>query len=239
MKILKKYVKSGTSFLWFSLILWSLPQTLQATPSYSHMNHHSRCQIVVQANRWGSSRGTLWSYRYQNKYWQLVFTAPIVLGSTGIHYSTIYLPAFGELLGFGKREGDGSTPAGHYKISASFSDATKGAMRNNSPLEHHSIVSHIRFGDDPFLPYYNHWNTTQGEWMKRSDSLYERGFVLDYNNSHGIILPFKGSAIFIHQWDSATTATKGCIAMSQASLAKLAKWLHKQCNQPVTVLVQG
>ena len=66
--------------------------------------------------------------------------------------------------------------------------------------------------------------------MLRQDARYTLGAVVAHN-SHPP-LPGAGSCIFLHVWESPTTPTAGCTAMSLAPMTRLARWLDAT-RQPV------
>lgn len=119
-----------------------------------------------------------------------------------------------------KREGDGKTPDGVYTIGTAFGTAA----RIESRMPYKQTGPEDIWIDDPASPQYNLWVTgpTQAksfEKLRRTDSLYDLAFVVNYNTSP--VVAGKGSAIFVHVWKSAASPTAGCVAIEHANLAEL------------------
>ncbi len=180
----------------------------------------------------GASKGALKIFaRNSSRHnWQLHKKIPIVLGRNGISSSLSYtsLPPF-----WGKQEGDGKTPSGTFHINSLFS---KHVASPGVQWPYHLITQQSRWIDHPWHPRYNHWSNSipLGEQMDRQDGLYREGMNLNYNQNP--TLPYKGSAIFIHQWKNANRFTSGCIAMSAEHLDYL--WHQIATLTPNGVAVQ-
>jgi L,D-peptidoglycan transpeptidase YkuD (ErfK/YbiS/YcfS/YnhG family) len=150
--------------------------------------------------------------------WQAVGPAePVVLGRTGMAWGV----GFHQLAWEGepkKIEGDGRTPAGVYRIGASFGFAA-------SPRPGYiQLVKDTVCVDDPTSPAYNTITSrnivgrkVSGEDM-RTIERYRRGIVVDYPSDAKHL---GGSCIFIHIRRSATSPTAGCVALPEARVAAL------------------
>jgi L,D-peptidoglycan transpeptidase YkuD (ErfK/YbiS/YcfS/YnhG family) len=124
-----------------------------------------------------------------------------------------------------KREGDGRTPSGLYRLGTAFgydqSAATKMPYRQ-------SLADDVWI-DDPDAPDYNRWakqNQTRArsyEKMKRGDNLYQYGMVIEYNTDP--VVRGHGSAIFLHVWAGLKSTTAGCVAVSENNLLRILNWL--------------
>lgn len=133
-----------------------------------------------------------------------------------------------------KKEGDGKTPLGIFKIGPMFGFSSKqdaAYQLNYFPLTRESICV-----DDSQSHYYNQllnrnqvkkldWNS--GELM-RTIATYRLGAVIQYNKDP--IQPNAGSCIFLHIWKNAHTGTAGCIAMEESHLKTLLIWLSPSKN---------
>ena len=124
-----------------------------------------------------------------------------------------------------KREGDGRTPAGLFPVESAFGyDA---AIDSNMPYR--QATADDLWVDDVQAPDYNRWvrrgetAATSFEEMKRSDHRYRYGLVTGYNRQP--VVPGLGSAIFIHVWLEEGVSTSGCVALSEADLAAILRWL--------------
>ena len=133
-----------------------------------------------------------------------------------------------------KREGDGKTPSGVFKLGQAFGYApgvtTRLAYRQAGPDDF--------WVDDPQSPQYNQWvvgkpTATSFERMKRDDEYYRLGVVIEYNTDP--IVSGLGSAIFLHIWGSADSSTAGCVALAAEDVTALLRWLDRR-QHPVIVL---
>ncbi len=133
-----------------------------------------------------------------------------------------------------KREGDGKTPSGIFKIAYAFGYGTS----CDTGLDYRQATEKDVWIDDPRSDDYNRWITGSPgnyshEKMKRKDHLYKYGMVVKYNMNP--IVKGKGSAIFIHMWRAPDKPTAGCIAVSEETIQKLLAFLDKR-EQPVIIM---
>lgn len=128
-----------------------------------------------------------------------------------------------------KVEGDGRTPAGVYRIGASFGFAA-------SPRPgYRQIAPDTVCVDDPASPAYNTitsrkivGNKVHGENMRKVPR-YRLGLMVDYPTD---AKARGGSCIFIHIQRSPTSATEGCVALPED---RVAAW--QNFSEPGAVLV--
>lgn len=113
-----------------------------------------------------------------------------------------------------KREGDGATPAGQFKILYGFYRQEK-LPAVQSQLMLFAIKPNYGWCDQPNSANYNQFvelpYKQSHEEMYRRDRLYDVCIVLDYN-----IFPRKrggGSAIFFHHTNIENGPTEGCVAI--------------------------
>jgi L,D-peptidoglycan transpeptidase YkuD (ErfK/YbiS/YcfS/YnhG family) len=121
-----------------------------------------------------------------------------------------------------KREGDGATPAGRFKIC-------KALFRPDRNFRRHyaSAATLIRkqdgWCDDPRDGRYNRQVRlpfrSRHETLWRDDGLYDVIIVLDYNLRPRI--SGRGSAIFLHLARRDLAPTAGCLAISLADMRRL------------------
>ena len=148
--------------------------------------------------------------------WQAVGAAePVVLGRTGMAWGVGFqhLALAGEPK---KIEGDGRTPAGVYRIGASFGFAA-------SPRPgYRQIADDTVCVDDPASPAYNTITSrgvvgrkVHGENM-RAVPRYRRGLAVDYPTD---AKARGGSCIFIHIKRASMAPTAGCVALPEARVA--------------------
>lgn len=134
-----------------------------------------------------------------------------------------------------KREGDGRTPSGLYRLGLVFGYAETAATQ----MPYRQALRDDLWIDDPEAPDYNRWVKTgetvasSYEKMRRDDDLYKYGIVIEYNTSP-VITNF-GSAIFLHIWAGPRSKTAGCVALAEADILKLIAWLDPAAK-PVILL---
>jgi L,D-peptidoglycan transpeptidase YkuD (ErfK/YbiS/YcfS/YnhG family) len=133
-----------------------------------------------------------------------------------------------------KKEGDGRTPSGLYRIGKAFG-YEKGV---DTKLDYKVVGADDYWVDDPDSPQYN--RLTKGapaaksfEKLRRDDDAYKYAAVIEYNTDP--VVPGAGSAIFLHVWGGADKPTAGCVAVPQDEMVKLLSWLDKK-RKPVVVL---
>jgi L,D-peptidoglycan transpeptidase YkuD (ErfK/YbiS/YcfS/YnhG family) len=134
-----------------------------------------------------------------------------------------------------KREGDGRTPQGTYRLGFAF-----GYGRSiHSKMPYRQMTSDDIWVDDLKSPDYNRLvrrgatRARSFEDMVFSDHRYKYGIVVEYNTEP--VVPGHGSAIFIHVWKDAETPTSGCIALSEQDILKLLRFLDP-AKKPVIAL---
>jgi L,D-peptidoglycan transpeptidase YkuD (ErfK/YbiS/YcfS/YnhG family) len=127
-----------------------------------------------------------------------------------------------------KREGDGATPAGRFRL-------IWGYYRPDRPRPRAAGVSlkpmrrDQGWCEDPSSPRYNRpvrlpaADCTDRMW--RNDQLYDLTFVLDHNFSRRA--KGRGSAIFFHLGRPDLAPTAGCVAISPSDMRKLAPRLAR------------
>lgn len=121
-----------------------------------------------------------------------------------------------------RREGDGITPRGRYKILDVYMRFDR-LKKHATPLTIKRISKDMGWCTEPGSPNYNKPTMLPydgaHEKLLRKDHLYDIVIVLDYNigrrKSHG------GSAIFLHIAKEGYKPTEGCIAISQPDMAWL------------------
>ena len=131
-----------------------------------------------------------------------------------------------------KREGDGGTPAGGFRITGMLyrPDRLARPAAWARPIGPRDLWS-----DDAADPDYNRWvrapHPYSHERLRRADRLYDLVLVTDWNRegrSGG------GSAIFLHRWRRPGAPTEGCIAMAPRDLL----WIASRVVPGTRVLVR-
>lgn len=120
-----------------------------------------------------------------------------------------------------KREGDGRTPAGRFRIGPGFGRPPYRVLAEGE-----------RWDEDPASPTYNRLVIDPHQ---RSDPLLARQVVIGHNAAPDT-LAGAGSAILFHEWrDSGAVPTAGCVAMSAGHLDALMDWLDPQARPQVLI----
>ena len=123
-----------------------------------------------------------------------------------------------------KSEGDGATPSGIFPlIRVLYRPDRMDIPETLLPV--FSLSPNDGWCDDPTHEDYNkpiklpHDGSHERLW--RDDNIYDIVVVLGYNTSP--IIPFMGSAIFIHFAEPSFKSTKGCIALKDGDLIEILK----------------
>lgn len=125
-------------------------------------------------------------------------------------------------IGFDKREGDGRTPAGTWRILRMLYRPDHGP-RPVTALPADPIGPQDGWCDDPADARYNQKVrlpfAASHEKLKRDDRLYDLVLVLDHNTRPR--RKRRGSAVFIHVARAGLKPTEGCVAMPVTELRRL------------------
>jgi len=131
-----------------------------------------------------------------------------------------------------KREGDGTTPAGHHRIMGMYYRPDRMVCPTPWAVP---IGPFDLWSDDGDDPAYNHLVTAphrySHESMRRADPLYDMVLVTDWNWPRA--MPGKGSAIFLHIWRKPHHPTEGCIAFSRQNLL----WIIKRLSPKSRLII--
>jgi len=123
-----------------------------------------------------------------------------------------------------KREGDGASPAGLWRLRFGFWRADR-LEKPESGLVFHALRPDDGWCDDPADRAYNRFvrlpYPASCETMMREDALYDVVVVLDHNDAPPA--PGAGSAIFLHCAKPGYPPTEGCVALTRADLLTLLK----------------
>jgi L,D-peptidoglycan transpeptidase YkuD (ErfK/YbiS/YcfS/YnhG family) len=134
-----------------------------------------------------------------------------------------------------KREGDGKTPSGIYRLKTTFGydESIKTKMLYRQVLADDLWIDDINAAD------YNRWvkkrktRAKSYEKMRRDDNLYKYGIVIEYNTNP--VVKGLGSAIFFHVWGGENVTTEGCVAVSEENIIKIIEWLNPQA-EPLIIM---
>ena len=124
-----------------------------------------------------------------------------------------------------KREGDGRTPSGLYRLGLVFGYAESAPTK----MPYRRAGADDLWVDDIHAADYNRWvkqsetRAASFEKMRRDDDLYKYGVVIEYNTDP--VVKGYGSAIFMHVWAGAGSTTAGCVAVSEEDILSILAWL--------------
>lgn len=130
-----------------------------------------------------------------------------------------------------KKEGDGATPIGTFRILYGFyrRDRMKKPI-TQMPILH--ICADDGWCDEPSNPNYNALVSLpfsdSHEIMMREDRLYDVCIVLDYNISPKT--RYRGSAIFFHLTSPERKPTEGCIAIDPDDMRLLLPFIDNRTH---------
>ncbi len=134
-----------------------------------------------------------------------------------------------------KREGDGATPAGTFKLREVWYRADR-MERPRTKLPTKEIKENDGWSDDFKSPNYNRPiklpATESHEKLFRDDEVYDIVIPLGYNDEPPV--PGLGSAIFMHIARPIYSPTEGCIALNKEDLLKVLE----TCDSETTVRVK-
>ena len=135
-----------------------------------------------------------------------------------------------------KREGDGATPVGRFRLVFGYWRADRLA-RPATVLSMRAAGPADIWSDDPRDPAYNHGFAARGhgfghERMRRGDGLYDIVVATDFNWPEA--KPGAGSAIFVHCWRAPRRPTAGCVAFRRRDL----EWILVRWTERSRLIVQ-
>ena len=135
-------------------------------------------------------------------------TFPVALGRGGILAN--------------KREGDGGTPRGSFRLRRLWWRADRvGRPATRLPIR--PIGPDDRWCEDPGHRHYNRPIRVPagslGDRLRRNDHLYD--FIIEIDHNTRPRVAGRGSAVFLHLARPGLAPTAGCIAMSRGQMKKL------------------
>ena len=125
-----------------------------------------------------------------------------------------------------KREGDGHTPAGRFRLLSVLYRPDRGP-RPQTAIPVTALTPDMGWCDDPADRAYNRPvklpHPGRHERLWRDDHLYDLIVVVDFN-MHPVVRD-KGSAIFLHLARDNFGPTEGCVAMAPQAMRRLLRHL--------------
>jgi D-alanyl-D-alanine dipeptidase len=191
--------------------------------------------LLVTTPGWNSVDGTLRRFEKQDGAWKSVGDSfPVVVGKSGLGWDGITDRPSAKSFPI-KKEGDGRSPAGVFKITDLFGFASS----FDGKLSYTVLTESTECVDDSSSSAYNQivdrkqipnpdWNSSE---KMRTIDVYKLGAVVDYNSPK---VPGSGSCIFLHIWKGPGHGTAGCTAMEESHVQELSTWLDAS-KHPVLV----
>ncbi|MDX2143739.1 MAG: L,D-transpeptidase family protein [Rhodospirillaceae bacterium] len=135
-----------------------------------------------------------------------------------------------------KHEGDGATPLGTFPIRRVFYRADR-VPKLDTKLPTQIIAPRDGWCDAPTDARYNQFVTLPypagAEALWREDEAYDVIVVLGHNDAP--VVPFAGSAIFLHVAAADFSPTAGCVALRKDDLL----WVLSRLNPASTITIQS
>jgi L,D-peptidoglycan transpeptidase YkuD (ErfK/YbiS/YcfS/YnhG family) len=202
----------------------------------------ARQLVLVTISEWNADHGVLRTFSRKDHEWQPVAAAvPITIGREGAAWGTgLHTAQPGQQ----KKEGDGRSPAGVFRIG----DAFGYAASELTQLRYVAMTESDYCIDVASSPLYNQivdervvgHAAIEGstEPMRRDihidgDHRYKLGFVIEHNGDGEAEL---GSCIFAHIWKAPGVPTAGCTAMDETNIRELVAWLDP-ARKPIFILL--
>ncbi|MES1182520.1 MAG: L,D-transpeptidase family protein [Myxococcales bacterium] len=220
-----------------AILLLALPSTVQggnsgaSAPQASPILAGSTQLILVRTSAWWAATGTLQRYeRDRESGWRSVGDAiPVNVGRSGLGWGR-GLQANADS-GPQKREGDGRSPAGVFRLSGAFGRAD-GLPPESAGFPYTKSLSTSYCVEDARSTHYNQLvdssQVSAASWEQRSallrpDGLFDWGVVVEQNAPD--IKKAAGSCVFLHIWRGPHRPTSGCTSMPKPELEEVIRWL--------------
>ena len=138
----------------------------------------------------------------------------------------------------GKREGDGKTPMGQYKVPFAFGTNSK---PSGTDIEYRKVDGNDQWCGRSTSPHYNSWMDAPNKSCPAhaaevlSDYYqYNYAAVIGYNPKR---TPKLGSAIFLHTHGKGSTA--GCVSVTTAQAKTLLRWMDPEKTPRIVIAPRG
>ncbi len=191
------------------------------------------CQqlIVVMADSWDSPRAQFCLVDKVGEQWSSALRAQATIGRNGSAWGLgVHSNPKDEKV---KREGDGRSPAGVFRLGRCMGYADQPPYKSSWP---YLPLTDFHIGvDDPESAFYNQVidrtevskkasrSLRSFETMRRSDTLYRWLFEIRHNPKN---IAGEGSLIFLHLWQDPNTTTSGCTAIAEDTMAIVLRWIQ-------------
>jgi D-alanyl-D-alanine dipeptidase len=211
----------------------------QAPPLLETLSLSSQI-VLVTTKDWTATNGLLRRFERREAGWEQIGPSlAVVMGRSGLGWGRgLTDPAASSQPQ--KKEGDGRSPAGIFRLPYAFGYAAPDEVPEIK-LPYIQCTDTVECIDDTNSVYYNiikdrgsvekvDWKSS--EKMRMSDNEYKLGIFVAHNTSPPV--PGAGSCVFMHIWKGPDHPTSGCTAMSEGAIESLLGWLDPRSN-PVLV----
>ncbi|WP_214096193.1 L,D-transpeptidase family protein [Candidatus Methylacidithermus pantelleriae] len=145
-----------------------------------------------------------------------------------------------------KREGDGCSPAGRFRIGWVLGEEDRLPEGARWPW-YHRKTSRDAWVDDPSLPQYNHLvSLPEGlplpSWFpsqRMSLGIPARKWMILIEHNYPRSVPGAGSAIFLHAWTDPKLPSEGCTMVDPKVILAILTWLDPQKHPELVQLDVG
>lgn len=178
--------------------------------------------LVLEASDYSAVRSVLALWEAEGEGWRRVEAFPAAIGRSGL-----------SLL---KREGDGKTPAGRFRMGTGFGQnpAPAGAW------PYRAADGSDYWVDDTDSSDYNLWVRYKGDPSERWKSferldipLYRKAAVIRYNEDP--VVKGRGSAIFFHIWSGPGSGSAGCVTSAEEHVIRVLEWLRPEAEPAMAI----
>jgi len=193
----------------------------------------SKQLIVVVTPSWEASKGSLYRFEREKTVsdWKMTGQpAPVILGRNGLGWGRglHQIPEDSNPI---KREGDGKSPAGLFRLGEAFGFPTLEEM-GKLKIPYRPVTDYLECVDDVESQYYTKlvekdkvkladWESS--EHIYRSPNAYHYGVMVEHNTAD--TQKGAGSCIILHCVSVTGDSTAGCTTMDRTEMEKLVKWL--------------
>ncbi|MCD6441408.1 MAG: L,D-transpeptidase family protein [Candidatus Marinimicrobia bacterium] len=193
----------------------------------------SKQLIVVVTPSWEASKGSLYRFEREETVsdWKMTGQpVPVILGRNGLGWGR-GLHQIHEGSNLIKREGDGKSPAGVFRLGEAFGFPTLEEM-GDLKIPYRPVTDYLECVDDVESQYYTKlverdkveiadWESS--ERIYRSPNAYHYGVMVEHNTVD--TQKGAGSCIILHCVSITGDSTAGCTTMDRTEMEKLVYWL--------------
>lgn len=203
----------------------------------------ARQLLLVVTGTWDAVNGTMRRFERASdaNAWKPVGAEiSIVVGRNGLGWGRGLVTAQGE--GPVKREGDGKSPAGVFRLSTAFGQSKE--PPSGWRLPYRFLGDDVECVDDAQSGHYNQLATRSGglaDWSSSEKMWLEPDYRwgVEVMQNAPAPLPNAGSCIFLHIWRGPDHPTAGCTAMDEGALTTTIAWIDPARRPLLVQLPRG